>query len=155
MSVATSTRNLRALKPSSAWERWAWLRLPRLRGEGGEDAPDVGQEAHVEHPVGLVEDEDLEPGEVGIVVLDVVEQAAGRRDDHAGPVAQGARLGLHADAAVDGCARHAGMTGELDQMVVDLHRELAGGRDDERAGTAARRGDQPLADRAHEGGAVA
>ena len=25
-----------------------------------DDAPDVGQEAHVEHPVGLVEDEDLD-----------------------------------------------------------------------------------------------
>ena len=44
------------------WPRRAafWLRL----GQQGDDPADVGDEAHVEHPVGLVEDEDLDLAEV-------------------------------------------------------------------------------------------
>src|SRR5215210_898746 len=45
-------------------------RLP-LRGELGEDAPDGGQEAHVEHPVGLVEHQHLDVREVERAALDV------------------------------------------------------------------------------------
>ena len=37
---------------------------------------DVRQEAHVEHPVGLVEDEDLDLAEVGDPLADEVEQPA-------------------------------------------------------------------------------
>ena len=88
-------------------------------------------------------------------MLDVIEQTAGRRDDHAGPVAQGARLGLHADAAVDGRARHAGVAGEFDQVLIDLDRELAGRRDHESARAASRRADQALEDREDERGGLA
>ena len=46
-----------------------------------QDAADVGQEAHVEHAVGLVEDEDLEPLELRVGEPEVVEQTARRRDE--------------------------------------------------------------------------
>ena len=75
-------------------------RLAALRQQG-EDPADVVDEAHVEHPVRLVEDEDLDLREVDRVLAGVVEEAAGRRDDDLGAGAQGARLGAEADAAVD------------------------------------------------------
>ena len=57
------------------------IRFWRLRREQGDDPLDVGQEAHVEHPVGLVEDEDLDLAEVRDPLADEVEQPAGRRDE--------------------------------------------------------------------------
>ena len=36
----------------------------RFGRQVAQDLPDVGQEAHVEHPVGLVQHQDLEPGEL-------------------------------------------------------------------------------------------
>ena len=41
-----------------------------------EDPADVGHEAHVQHPVRLVEDEDLDLAEVGRALADEVEQPA-------------------------------------------------------------------------------
>jgi hypothetical protein len=52
------------------------------RRNQAEDALDVGDEAHVEHPVGLVHDHDLHAREEELAALDVVEEAAGRRDEH-------------------------------------------------------------------------
>src|SRR5438094_1980870 len=59
--------------------------LPSRRQEL-DDPLDVRQEAHVEHPVGLVQDEDLDLAEVRHPLADEVEQAARRRyeDLHAG-----------------------------------------------------------------------
>ncbi len=53
----------------------------RAAGEQVEDPADVGHEAHVEHPVRLVEDEDLDLAEVGRALADEVEEAAGRGDE--------------------------------------------------------------------------
>ncbi len=50
-------------------------RLPPRR-DVAQHAADVGQEAHVEHAVGLVEHEVLEPGELRVGHAEVVEQAA-------------------------------------------------------------------------------
>ena len=65
------------------------------------DAVDRRLEAHVEHAVGLVEDEDLDVLEREGAALDEVFQAARGRDDdvRAGGLAG---LLLEADAAVDG-----------------------------------------------------
>ena len=71
------------------------LALGRQRRE---DAADVGQEAHVEHAVGLVEHQDLEAGEIDVAEAHVVEQAARRRDHDLGPGAQRPLLRPHVDA---------------------------------------------------------
>ena len=39
-----------------------------------ENAADVRQEAHVEHPIGLIEDEDLDLAEIGDLLADEVEE---------------------------------------------------------------------------------
>ena len=46
------------------------------------DPLDVGNEPHVEHAVGLVDDEDLDAGQQDAAALELVEHAAGRRDQH-------------------------------------------------------------------------
>ena len=61
------------------------IRFCRFGGEQRDDLLDVGQEAHVEHPVRLVEDEDLDLPEVGDLLADEVEQPARRRDEDLDP----------------------------------------------------------------------
>jgi hypothetical protein len=51
-------------------------RLPRERQQLA-DALDVGDEAHVEHAVGLVDDEDLDAGQQDLAALELVEQRPG------------------------------------------------------------------------------
>ena len=70
-----------------------------------EDATDVGQEAHVEHPVGLVEDQHLEAGEARVGLPEVIQQAARRRHQDVGPAAERLLLRAIADAAEDCRAR--------------------------------------------------
>src|SRR5262249_33971642 len=47
-------------------------RLPAARGQRAQNPLDVRQEPHVEHPVGLVEDQDLRPG-ITAVAMDMWE----------------------------------------------------------------------------------
>ena len=54
----------------------------RVNGHQLADALDVGDEAHVEHAVGLVDDQDLDAGQQQLAALEMVEQAAGRGDQH-------------------------------------------------------------------------
>ena len=52
-----------------------------LGGQRGQDPADVADESHVEHAVGLVQDEDLDPAQVDGALADVVEQPT-RGGDH-------------------------------------------------------------------------
>jgi hypothetical protein len=58
----------------------------RLTGERDEfdDALDVGNEAHVEHPVGFIDDQQFDAGHQQLAAFGVIEQAAGRGDQHIG-----------------------------------------------------------------------
>ena len=58
-------------------------------GQQRDDLLDVRQEAHVEHPVGLVEDEDLDLAEVRDALPDEVEQPARRGDEDLDPARAG------------------------------------------------------------------
>ena len=53
-----------------------------LPGGVGEDPPDVGHEAHVEHPVGLVEDDGGYVAEAQGALAEVVEDTSGGADDY-------------------------------------------------------------------------
>ena len=106
----------------------------RLPGLGGhrEDPLDVGQEAQVEHLVGLVEDQRVHVGDVQCAAVAQVDQAAGRADDDVDARGQRVELGVVADAAVDRQDAQAAVLARQVQVVGDLERELAGGDDDER-----------------------
>jgi len=63
--------------------------------------PDVMDEAHVEHAVGLVQHQDFHGGKVDGALADVVEQAAGRGDQDVDAALQRLDLRPDADAAED------------------------------------------------------
>ena len=110
-------------------------------------AADVGQEAHVEHAVGFVEHEVLQAAELRVGRAEVIEQAAGRRDDDVDAAAEGVLLRPHADAAEDGGRGQRRVHREVVEVFDDLRRELARRRQHERARRAARLADQAVEDR--------
>ena len=57
---------------------------------------DVGEEAEVEHLVGLVEDDDARVAEVEVTLLGEVDEAAGGADDDLDAALEGLDLGLYA-----------------------------------------------------------
>ena len=73
----------------------------RLPGEGQElaDALDVGDEAHVEHAVGFVDDQHLDAGQQQLAALEMIEQASGRGDDDIGAAVDLGGLVVEGDAA--------------------------------------------------------
>src|SRR5690606_33720222 len=114
-------------------------------------------EAHVEHPVRLVEHEDLDAREVEAAAVEVVEQAAGRGDDDVHAAPERLELRPDPDTAVDGEAVERGLLAGGPDGLRDLERELARRGDDERAdgpGAGARRADEPVEQREDERGGL-
>ena len=126
-----------------------------LDGQVLQDLADVRQEAHVEHAVRFVQDEDLEVVELRVREAEVVEQAARRRDQDVGARAEGVLLRPHGDAAEDGGRGHRRVDGQLPRVLLDLRGQLAGRGQDQRARRAALLSDQAVQDREQEGGRLA
>ena len=92
---------------------------------------DVGPEADVEHPVGLVENDETDAAEHQRAAADQVDHAAGRADDDFRPAAQMLDLLPDRLAAVDRHDANVMARGELDALVADLDGQFAGGKQDE------------------------
>jgi hypothetical protein len=120
--------------------------LGDARGKGGgeerrlsrgrrlvEDGLEVFGEAHVEHLVGFVQDDDLDTGKPQALAPDVIEGAAGGGHHHIDTTLQLTQLGLHGGAAVDGHRDHAHGLAVLVHRLGHLHGEFARGHQDERA----------------------
>ena len=87
---------------------------------------DVVTEAHVEHPVHLVEDDDLERVELQRAALHVVHDATGRADDDLRAGRQRAELPLVGLAAVDRHLHQALLEQrQLAELLGHLHRQFA------------------------------
>ncbi len=97
-----------------------------------DDLLDVGQEAQVEHLVGLVEDEGLDVGQVELLLPGEVEQPARGADDHVDALLQRLDLRLVGPAAVDRGDAHVAHLAGGQQVVGDLRAQFAGGDDDQR-----------------------
>ena len=102
-----------------------------------DDPADVGPEAHVHHPVRLVEHQRVELRRSHRAVAHVIHQPAGRGDDDVDAGLEGAFLRIHRHAAVDGDAGQVGVVGEALDVVFDLAGQLAGRGQDEDPGEAA------------------
>ncbi len=102
-------------------------------GECGADAFDGDDEAHVEHAVGLVEDEDLHVGEVDVALLFEVFEPAWGGDEDVDACAQGADLLGLAYAAEDDGVAEGGVPAVGCEAVADLAGEFACGAEDEDA----------------------
>ena len=107
----------------------------RLPGEGHqlEDALDVGDEAHVEHAVGLVDDHDLHAGQHELAALEMVEQPARRRDQHVDAAVDELVLVLEADAADQERHRELHMLRVFLEILGDLRGQFARGAEHEAA----------------------
>ena len=125
------------------------------RGQLLEDPAHVGQEAHVEHPVGLVDHQDLDAAQRRVRRAHVVEQTAGCGDDHVDAPAEGLLLRPHAEAAEDRRRRRARVASELPDVLLDLRGQLARGRQDEGPGHALGLVRQAMQDRQGEGRGLA
>ena len=100
-------------------------------GDAGQQCLDVGQEAQVEHLVGLVEDDGFDAGQVQVALAQQVDEAAGRAHDDVGATLESLDLGLEGDAAVDFDDAGRQVLGGLAQVLGDLLGEFAGRQDDE------------------------
>ena len=109
-----------------------------LRRQVAHYAPDVGDEAHVKHAVGLVDDERVDVRKVDDARLHEVEETARSRDEEV----DGSRLDLVALAVVVHSAVNRerpepGVLADRVGVLADLYDELARRRDDESARSAA------------------
>ena len=101
--------------------------------QAAQEEAQVGDEPHVEHAVGLVDHQHLGVLQRVDVLLEVVDQAAGRADQNVAAAAQDLALLGVVDAAVDGLQREPGEMAEAFRVVQDLHDQLARRRDDQGA----------------------
>ncbi len=135
-------------------------RLALLRQQV-QDALQIRQEAHVEHPVGFVEHEDLHLAEIRRLLLHVVEQAARRRDDDVDTALERIDLRIDADAAEHHGRAQLHVLAVRTDAFLDLGGEFASRREDQRAHGALRAAMfrvermQALQDRQREAGGLA
>ncbi len=116
-----------------------------------EDPPDIRQEAHVEHPIRLVEDQDFEPGQPRVRRPEVVEEPARGRHQHVRAAPECLLLRLHPDAAEDRRARDSHVAGQLAAVLIDLGGKLARGGEDEGPRRTAAAAGQAMKDWQQEG----
>jgi hypothetical protein len=98
-----------------------------------DDPAHVGQKAHVEHAVGLVEDQDRKPVEAHDPLRREIEQAAGRCDENVCAAPQRVDLRPLPDAAVDDGRAERKVAAIGAETVGNLDRELSRRNEDERA----------------------
>src|SRR5213593_2072847 len=123
----------------------AFLRTPTQK------AAHLRREAHVEQPVGLVEDHHGHASEVELAALDVIEQSPRRPHDDRRASREGALLRAVRHAAVYRDLVRVPVLADRPELARHLERELPGGHDDQRLRTFERRID-PLEDRYRERG---
>ena len=121
------------------------------------DALDVRDEAHVEHPVGFVDDQDLDRVQKQAAAAGEIEQAAGGGDDHVGAARDLGLLVAERDAADQERQVQLVVDAVFVERLFDLGGKLARRLENEGAGHA-RAGAAPLQHRQHrqsEGGGLA
>ena len=142
--------------------------MPDLVGHGGgkeqgltvlgdlpDDPPDVREKAHIEHTVRLVQDQDLQFGEVDRSLPEVVQKPAGAGYDDLDSALQFLFLGIDAHASIDGSAPQAGFSPQHLDGLVNLLSQFPGGGDDQRADVPALSFHEPIQDGQCKGGSLA
>lgn len=95
-----------------------------VRTNLADDLADLRLETHVEHAVGLVENEVSDAAEVRLLRLEHVDETAGRGDDDLHAALEVADLRALRCAAVDGSVANARVGAELGAFLLDLDGEL-------------------------------
>src|SRR5207237_8789091 len=94
---------------------------------------DIGAHAHIEHPIRLVQNEDLDLPEVDAFLLDVIQQSARCRDENLDAGAYDRQLLLDVDAAEYAGRTEPGVLAVFLDGFLDLDRKLARRGEDQRA----------------------
>ena len=125
----------------------------RLAGGGRlvEQATNLGEEAHVGHAVGFVDDDDLDRGEVDLTPLDEVLEPARAGHEDVGAPAHRLQLRTEAGAAVDRSDAQLAGPAEPGELTAHLRGELTGGNEDEAQRPARVRAAEPRDHRDAEG----
>ena len=103
---------------------------------------DIVDEAHVEHPVGLVQHQDLHPGEIHRPLADVVEEPPRRGHQDIDALAQLLDLRVDLDAAEDHRRAQREVAAVGLHALADLGGQFAGGGENQRAHRALAAGDR-------------
>ena len=98
-----------------------------------DDPPHVGQETHVEHPVRLVEHEELDLIEFGVALPQMIEQSAGRGHDDIDALTQRVVLPAIAHAAVHDRHAQGGEAGQVANRRFDLSSQFPSRFEDQHA----------------------
>ncbi len=104
-----------------------------MRGDQGGDPLDVGDEAHVEHAVSLVDDEDARVVEQKAAALEQVEQSARRGDEHIDAAGERFLLVGHALAADQKRVVQLQVAPVIHEVLGDLKCQFARGFQDQAA----------------------
>lgn len=92
------------------------------------DLLNVRSETHIQHAIGLIEDDKLDARKVQHATLDEILEATRRRDENVAAVLHLLALMRHHGAAVDDGAPEARLVGKLSSLLVDLDGQLASRR---------------------------
>ena len=106
------------------------------RRQQADNALDIRDKAHIEHPVGLVDDENLHICQQHLAALEMVEQPARRGDQHIDPLVESRVLVGKADPADQKRHRQLVIGAEFLEGVGHLRGKLAGRGQDQRPGKA-------------------
>ena len=101
-----------------------------------DDAPHVVDESHIEHPIRLVEHENLDMVEVDVSLLHEVEEASRSRDEDIDAASEAVRLRTLLDSTEYHRVSETRVLSVCREGFVDLDGELAGRREDETANGA-------------------
>ena len=144
--------------PDARVERGAEEQALALRGQPFEDPLDVVDEAHVQHAIGLVQDQDLDAAEVERALPDMIEKATRRGHDDLDTGTHGPYLAIHGHAAEDRRGADGSVRTVRTDGLLHLEGELSGRHDDERTGpdlTGLTGSVERLDHGQHEGGGLA
>ena len=107
-----------------------------ILGDQLADALDIGNEPHVEHPVGFVDHQNFDTGEQQLAALEMVEQPSRRGDQHVCATVELALLIVEGHAADQEGDVQLVVERILDEILLDLRREFARRLEDQRTGHA-------------------
>ena len=102
-----------------------------------EDALHRGQKAHIQHAIGLIQHQDFDLIEIGVALVDQIEQPPRASHQDIDPIAQRPDLRAGVYASIDGSAAQARPGAKLADRIVNLLCQFAGGGDNQRAYAAA------------------
>ena len=100
-----------------------------------DDAFDIAQKSHVEHPVHLIEHKKIHLGKIHMSLINQIEQTSGRRHQHINSAAHGIDLWHLADTTVDEGLAEAYVFSVGCEALTDLDCQLASGCQHQRAAT--------------------